>query len=120
MKQVCGLAVTVKASGVSEAYYNGQRDRVVEAVKVEMARQRAELEEQLRIERDRADIKEARLNHALAENLKRMHERRRRSVLRRALENAWAMLWAMAHCWAEMGETLGLWEIIREDDAHDA
>ena len=37
---VAGMSVIVRADGVSEALYNGQRDRVVEAVKAEMARQK--------------------------------------------------------------------------------
>lgn len=32
-----------------------------------------------------------------------------------ALENAWAMLWAIWHCWPEMGETLGMWVDLRKE-----
>ena len=35
---------------------------------------------------------------------------------RRAIENAWAMIWALGHCWVEMGETVGFWEVVRDED----
>lgn len=36
----------------------------------------------------------------------------RRSPVKRALravENVWAMIWAICHCWRDMGENAGLW-----------
>lgn len=43
----------------------------------------------------------------------------RRGILKRAarmIENAWAMLWAVGHCWVEIGEGLGLWERVHDDE----
>lgn len=118
MERIAAMAVTVHADGVSEAVYNGQRDRVVEAVREEMRRQRETMEAQIRAEKDRADL------FAWSANRKRMGRlnslrctgRRRGPVGRalRAVENGWAMLWAVCHCWIEIGETLGLW--VRIDD----
>lgn len=119
MQRIACMAVTVHAQGVSEAVFNGQRDRAVEAVKAEMARQREQYERELQVERDRADIKEQHLARALAANLSRVTEKKRLGPVRRILrtaESAWAMVWAVCHCWAEMGETLGLWEYVGEED----
>ena len=41
MQMVAGMTVRVEANGVSEALYNGQRDRVVEAIRLEMEKQKA-------------------------------------------------------------------------------
>lgn len=118
MQRTACMAVTVHAQGVSEAFYNGQRDRVVEAVKAEMALQKAEYERALSLERDRAGIKEDHLARVLASNLVRVTAKEPIGPVRkllRKLESAWAMIWAVAHCWPEMGESLGLWERIEED-----
>ncbi len=128
MNRTACMAVTVHAEGVSEAIYNGQRDRVVEAVRAEaeretqavreeMRRQRAELEARVKAEADRAALREWRLSRELALKLDRAMPARRRGPVRRALraiENGWAMAWAICHCWAEIGERLGLWVIERD------
>ena len=128
MNRTACMAVTVRADGVSEAIYNGQRDRVVEAVRAEaeretqavreeMRRQRAELEARIKAEADRAELREWRLNRELALKLDRATPARRRGPVRRALraiEGGWAMAWAICHCWAEIGERLGLWVIERD------
>ena len=58
MNRTACMAVTVRADGVSEAIYNGQRDRVVEAVRAEAEREKHAVREEMR--RQRADL-EARI-----------------------------------------------------------
>lgn len=58
-------------------------------------------------------------NRMLSRSLAELNEAAfgHRGLLKRAaqlFENAWAMLWAVGHCWAEIGEAMGLWE--REDE----
>ncbi len=58
-------------------------------------------------------------NRMLGRSLAELNEAAfgRRGILKRAarlVENAWAMLWAVGHCWAEIGEAMGLW--VREDE----
>lgn len=137
MQRIAGMTVTVKADGVSEAFYNGQRDRVVEAVREEMARQKerydadmaqmkrdAELElkrmeSELQVERDRADIQSRGRSRLQREKLTKLKEslcRRRGPIhkLLNAVELAWAYIWALTFgmVWVEIGERLGLWERI--------
>lgn len=130
MQRIAGM--TIKADGACEAWYNGQRDRVVEAVKAEMARQkeamsaemdsmREELTGQIAIERDRADINSRARCRLLGDKLDGMRESltRRNSPVRRALraaENMLAMVVGTVMCLPEIGERLGLWEIIREGE----
>ena len=129
-----GMAVMVKAQGVSEAWYNGQRDRVVEAIRAkaegEKAALLAEMEQmeidhrvELEIERDRADRNARGRFDMLAEKLDALHwfvGHRRGPVKRalRAIENAWAFVWAVTFggVWVDIGETLGLWEKIEDDE----
>lgn len=133
MQRIAGM--TVKAQGDCEAWYNGQRDRIVETVKAEMARQRdalnaemdsmrEQLTDEIAVERDRADINTNKRNEFQAKYLSvilnpitHKHGPIRRAL--RAVENAWAMIWATAKCMPEIGESLGFWEIIREDEHHE-
>lgn len=138
MQRIAGMTVTVRADGVPEAIFNGQRDRVVEAIKAEMARQklamnaemdimREELTGEIAIERDRADINLKARCRLLGDRLDGLKEsltgrRSPAARARRALENAWAMIWAIGKCWVEIGETLGFWERIEgdeEDENHE-
>ena len=129
-----GMAVMVKAQGVSEAWYNGQRDRVVEAIRAkaegEKAALLAEMEQmeidhrvELEIERDRADRNARGRFDMLAEKLDALHwfVCSRRGPVKRALrkiENAWAFVWAVTFggVWVDIGQTLGLWERIEDDE----
>ena len=133
-KMMPAMAVMVKAQGISEAWYNGQRDRVVEAVRakaeMEKAALLAEMEQmemdhkvELEIERDRADRHEGERYKFLAQKLNALHWfvcHRRGPVKRalRAIGNVWAMFWAVTFggVWVEIGETLGLWERIEDDE----
>lgn len=57
-------------------------------------------------------------NGFMGRNLAYMRTPYKRGLLERlagAIEDAWAMLWAMVHCLPEMGEHLGLWERIDHD-----
>lgn len=129
-----GMAVMVKAQGVSEAWYNGQRDRVVEAIRAkaegEKAALLAEMEQmeidhrvELEIERDRADRNARGRFDMLEKKLDALHwfVCHRRGPVKRALrkiENAWAFVWAVTFggVWVDIGETLGLWERIDDDE----
>lgn len=86
--------------GGYEAIYNGQRDKVVEAVKAEMAAQQAQ-----------ARTVEDSRNRLLAEKLDfdRVALARRCGPVRRMLRrigDAWALVMGTALVW---GEALGLW-----------
>lgn len=132
MQRIAGMTVMANADGAFNAVYNGQRDKVVEAVKAEMARQREalnaemdsmreELTGEIAVERDRADINlkaRCRLLDDRLETLKKNLTGRKGPAARacRALENAWAMIWAIGKCWVEIGETLGFWERIEGDE----
>ena len=110
MQRVAGLTVIANGSGEFRAVYNGQRDRVVEACKAEMERQK-----------ERADHEQEERFRLLGEKteMMRKHLMRRRGPIRRALnaiETAWAMIWAIWHCLPEMGENIGLWEDTRKDE----
>lgn len=130
MQWIAGMYL--KADGACEAWYNGKRDEMVEAVKAEMERQKAALNaemdsmrerltDEIAIERDRADINTGKRNEFQAKYLgvilnpitgkrgpiKRMMKR---------IETAWAMIWAIWHCLPEIGEKLGLWEDMRKDE----
>lgn len=132
MQRIAGMTVMANADGAFNAVYNGQRDKVVEAVKAEMARQREalnaemdsmreELTGEIAVERDRADINLKARCRLLGERLDGLHKNLfgRKSPAaraRRAMENAWAMIWAIGKCWVEIGETLGFWERIEGDE----
>lgn len=109
MQRVAGLTVVGNGNGEFLAMYNGQRDRVVEACKAELERQK-----------ERAEYERGQRFELLGEKVEmlRKYMMCRRGPIRRALnaiETAWGMIWAIAHCWPEMGETAGLW--VKEDDA---
>lgn len=127
-----GMAVVVKAEGVSEAWYNGQRDRVVEAIREEMERQKAamcaemehmkaEYEKELQVERDRADINSANCSKFRTRELYQLSKPAVSPIRRAAkkLGNTYALIVGTIMCLPEIGETLGLWEIIREEDEHE-
>lgn len=97
MQKVSTMSVTVKANGVSEAWYNGQRDRVVEAVRAEAAERIRMVREELRIERERAAIETRTCNRLRAEKLSSMQNQRRHGIVRRIakhIESAWAYFFA--------------------------
>lgn len=135
MQRIAGMTVTASGNGSFEAVFNGQRDKVVEAVKAEMRRQkeamnaemdsmREELADEIAIERDRADINARARFRLLGERLETFTASltHRRGPVKRALrsiENAWAMAYGIVKCLPEIGETLGLWEIIREEEHHE-
>lgn len=118
MQRIAGMTVLVKAEGAPVVLYNGQRDKAVEAVKAEMARQKAalnaqmdsmrrEMAEEIAIERERADIQREGRSRLQKEKLGEIrastltHASPAQKALR-AAENAWAMAYAMARCWKEI------------------
>lgn len=98
MQRVAGMSVVVRAGGVSEAFYNGQRDRVVEAV-------RAEAEARIRQEKQRADqahdwakFQEQKSSRLQKEAMdKFLREQSRKPGLAAKLGEAAVMAWA--YCW---------------------
>lgn len=132
MQRIAGM--TVKAHGNCEAWYNDQRDELVEQVKAEMLRQRdalsAEIDDlrqrkdkELDMERDRARMQyEARckLLGDRLDSMKKSTTRKHRplSGLRRRAEVVWAMVWTLGNAAAKRvikaGVYVGLWE--REDE----
>ena len=127
-----GMAVVVKAEGVSEAWYNGQRDRVVEAIRAkaeaEKAALLAEMEQmeidhrvELEIERDRADINTLKRNERNAEKLNAFFASltKRRGPVRRMFRrvgNAYALVVGTMMCIPEIGQNIGLWEILSKEE----
>lgn len=124
--------IIVKAQGVSEAWYNGQRDRVVEAIRAKAEEEKAALLAQmeqmeidhrveLEIERDRADINTRKRNERNAEKLnaffasltKRSGPVRR---LFRRVGNAYALVVGTMMCIPEIGQNIGLWEILSKEE----
>lgn len=87
-------------NGEYEAIYNGQRDKVVEAVKSEMAAQQAQA-------RTVEDSRNRLLSEKLAANRVALarHCGPVRQMLRR-IGDAWALVMGTALVW---GEALGLW-----------
>lgn len=115
------MTVQVKAYGVPEAIYNGQRDKVVESIRAEMLRQRdalnaemdsmrREMERKIAIERSRADDREKAHCRMLGEKLSAITEgmQDNRGPVRRAIETAFEMAWASVRCWLGIGETMRL------------
>lgn len=129
MQRIAGM--TVKAQGDCEAWYNGQRDALVEAVKAEMLRQRdalnaemddmrQQMDKEISVERDRAQMQYKARCRLLDERLDMMRRSltARKSPARRAaraIEDAWAMAWALGKCLPEIGERLGLWRYEGDD-----
>ena len=125
MQRTAGMTIVVKASGVPEAIFNGQRDKVVETIKAEMARQkaamnaemehmRAEKDGRIAVERDRADIQYKARCALLKEKMDAFAESmsdRRGPVKRmlRAIEGAWAMVYAVVGYWARVFKEAMIW-----------
>lgn len=97
MQGVSSMSVVVKANGVSEAFYNGQRDRVVEAVRAEAAERIRKANRETKIQRDRADSLARTCNCFRAEKLAVLNAQmnRRPSIFQR-IESAWAYAFATA------------------------
>lgn len=134
MQRIAGMTV-LHAAGVPEAMYNGQRDKMVDAIREEMERQKAamcaemehmkaEYEKELQVERDRADINTKKRYERNAEKLNAFFApiTKRSGPVRRVFRrvgNVYALIVGTMMCLPEIGETLGLWEIIREEDEHE-
>ena len=140
MQMVAGMAVRVEANGVSEALYNGQRDRVVEAIRLEMEKQKAldaerisQLEYEMEAQRKCAERERKRIEENFAverehtknqlikqnEQLKRAvpvlfaSRKRRRSPIRFAKD-------CIGMCWAILYTVTagGAWRIIGRNIGH--
>lgn len=132
MQRIAGMTVTVKAEGVPEAMYNGQRDRVVESVRQQMESRMQQMEfehaeeikrmqAELEVERDRADI-QTHTSNRLRGQVRRKFEAQHRCKhgplrrLKEGIELAWAYLWAftMGEVWIDILLTLGMIERVED------
>lgn len=96
MQRLASMSVVVKANGISEALYNGQRDRVVEAVRHEMSERIRQAKAEIEVERDRADINARNCNRFRAEKLASMQaQANRRPGLFRRIANGVKSAWAL-------------------------
>lgn len=117
--RVATMSVVVRADGVSEAFYNGQRDRVVEAVRAEAAERIKQAQADVERERDRADRERDRAdrqtrkcNLMRGENLKRLSEElNRKRGFKDWITYTWAIVWTMASA-AVMTVWIYLWLIL--------
>lgn len=131
MQRIAGMTV-VHAEGVPEAVYNGQRDKVVDAIREEMERQKAamcaemehmkaELEREIQVERDRADINSANCCKFRSRELMQL-SKPTVSPVRRALRrigNAYALSVGTLMCLPEIAEALGYWKNVRKEHRHE-
>jgi hypothetical protein len=124
--------IIVKTQGVSEAWYNGQRDKVVEAIRAKAEEEKAALLAQmeqmeidhrveLEIERDRADINTRKRNERNAEKLNAFFASltKRSGPVRRMFRrvgNAYALVVGTIMCIPEIGQNIGLWEEISKEE----
>lgn len=103
MQRVASMSVVVRANGVSEAFYNGQRDRVVEAVRAEAEDRVREAKAELAKEREWADLQERNCNRMRRHEMERINaEKNRKPGLIRRLGNAAAVGWACSWMGATM------------------
>ena len=132
MQKVAGMTVTVRAEGVSEAFYNGQRDRVVESIRqqaenrieqmeFEHAKECESMQKALAAQRDRADFQTG-----ISNNLRRQvislfdaQQKRRRGPIRKLKDGialAWAYMWAftMGEVWIDILLNLGMIERVED------
>lgn len=109
MQRVAGMSVVVRADGVSEAFYNGQRDRVVEAVRAEAEGRVKQAEDRAERERRRAEDQARKCNRMRRRSMCAIAAKmdRKRGILGR-IEDAWAYAWATAGA-ALMTAWIWLW-----------
>lgn len=132
MQRIAGMTVTVKAEGVPEAMYNGQRDRVVESVRQQMESRMQQMEfehakececmqKELDAQRDRIEFQTHVSNNLRGQvlSLFNAQHKRRRGPIRRMKEEialAWAYLWAftMGEVWIDILLNLGMIERVED------
>ena len=105
MQRTSTMSVVVRANGASEAFYNGQRDRVVETIRAEAAERIRQAKREIEIERDRADANARNCSRFRAEKLASM--RRHKSAFRRFIDKVavvYALICAFAvdRVWVDM------------------
>lgn len=106
------IAMTaIHDGGECDAFYNGQRDRVVEAVKTEIKRMNEANAREMGALREEVKAAHARRDKLLAEESKRVRLALSRhcGLMHRALRwicDAWALAIGTVIVW---GEALGLW-----------
>lgn len=97
MRRVAGMSVVVRAQGVSEAWYNGQRDRVVEAVRAEAEARVQQAKAETEREREWAELETKNCNRMRREKMGALDaaQSRNRGIMDR-IEGVWAYVWATA------------------------
>lgn len=135
MQRISAMSVVVKAQGVSAAVYNGQRDRVVEAVRAEAETRVEQAKAETERARDWAQMQEKKCSRLQRANVDAFLERQNsRPGMIRRMGNAAAVGWACA--WVAAGRArkaaaravelawcyfwgitcaLGLWEYVGDE-----
>lgn len=114
MTRRIAAATVIRGNGACQAFIDG-------VVHEEMRRQ----QECMEAERERAHVIEAHRDRLLAERVKTITTPKRRNLMQRlkdGLELIWAYFWAVTFggVWIDMGETLGLWEYIGDEEEEHA
>ena len=109
MNRVAAMTV-IRGSGACQAFYDGvvQQELRKQKELMEAAEERAN-----RMEEERNKLLRIRLDWIREQVFGRRGFLKR---IRRGVENAWAMVWAITagKCWIDMGERLGFWERVDE------
>ena len=128
MQRVAAMSVVVRAEGVSEALYNKQRDRVVEAVRKEAEDRIRAAKLETEMERERADFQKRNCNRLRKANIEALKANAaRKPNAMQAIKNAAVMCWACAWvaakaiknaavmCWAYFWGFMYAWKWLEYD-----
>lgn len=119
MQGVSSMSVVVKANGVSEAFYNGQRDRVVEAVRAEAAKRIRKANHETEVQRDRADFQTDRCNNLRKQAMHRLNAQPKRGPIQKLKDSVglvWAYIYAytLGRVWIDILLNLGMIERVED------
>lgn len=128
MQRVAAMSVVVRADGVSEALYNGQRDRVVEAVRKEAETRIKAAKQEADMERERAEFQRQNCNRLRKANMAALKANAARKpgamcCAKNAVAVGWACVWVAAKaikdtavmCWAYFWGFLYAWKLVEYD-----
>ena len=95
MQKLASMSVIVKAEGgVSAAWYNRQRDRVVESIRAEEQVRTMQAEAEANRQRKRANAREMECKRLRKDNLELFSRTlQHRSAVKMIAEDAWACVW---------------------------
>ena len=133
MQRMASMSVVVRAQGVSEAFYNGQRDRVVEAVRAEAEERLRAARAELEREREQVDFQRKKCSRLQKQSVDSfLAAQSRKPGLMRRIGNGAALVWAYIWCamkaighaavmvWAYFWGFLYVWGLVEyeHDDQH--